>query len=1180
MAEPPRQDPTRKRLFKGKHSVPQKPRLSFSVQQPIWSSWQQKRQAHPVAGIGGGGGGGEGGTAGRGGKGGTSEGKGVSGGGFRGEGGECVGERRVAGIGGGVRGREGASVGMGSVGERAWRSVSEIGTFGGLRGLDVTTLGSDTRGGFGSDNRGDLGSDGRGGFGSGTVFHPTAWRCGIPAVVRRRRIKTIADWSDDDGNDNGGDGDGDGDGGCADDGDGDGDAAGDGDWLDEDGEEEGVEAEEGEEEAVENEEEKEEEAGEEGGEVEGREKEAEEEEQDERELEGLRERHVRECGGRRKRRRVIGNEEEEEQEAGKWMGEERRGNIGVQESVEREEGAGREEQDRTMGGNDDDRDADNDDRDADNDDRDADNDGRDADNDGRDADNDGRDADNDGRDADNDGRDADNDGRDADNDGRDADNDGRDADHDGRDADSDDSMMTQPDDEATWQSLIEQSTVEIVMESAREGGRRKVDGLEILSDSQEEDKGGGGRIRVEEEQEREGSEGRGKGKKGGEVRRREEVGHEEGEGREKAGGSSEMVQSGFAGSREGRSEGRGVGRGEEGRGEVGKGGEGRGEEERGECANGGREEENLSGAEEKVLADEDARCVQDEAEALEEGEGMAMGEFDFEPPSFSLHVQPSELHMEPDARMNFLPSQGVDAPSLSFHPEAPPKSPPLVQPSEIQAELDGMNFSPSQGLDAPSFSLNPEAPPKMGVKHETAFEAPEESGTQESGFQASQGLDAPSFSLGLEGWDGEEGALGDGQCMTERDGQQGAAERVFDRSHRKMESTVGDDEGLAKREAWEGKQGAVEQRVAVGWDGERCREDERSERALGDGVYGRVESGKKVKVEVSGAHADVAGSAGGAAASAERDGGRRFKRLRKAVEPPATQTPATTPTLSEATRQLLQRRLPHLQLVGWLEERGCDANGDPVFIDYRCQFGSETPSGADTDRGGRPFSQAHGNENENENGCYEVGGSGFPCPQQPAGVGAAGSAARKVHFEAPQNAPHYMCPQQPAGAGGAGSAARNGGRMGGEGFGRQQQLSQQQGGSGRRRGSGGGGGAVASRAGGGGGGSSGGGVTGRGVAGSSGGHWVAEGGKKVSCLTLCFRCVLRIREKYLLEGVVMAAAVVDIGIGRGAAASSSGGHWVAEGGKKVSYLHCLCSQYCITSAGGSSGGGYRKGCCR
>ncbi|CAI5972945.1 unnamed protein product [Closterium sp. NIES-65] len=967
---------------------------------------------------------------------------------------------------------------MGSVGERAWRSVSEIGTFGGLRGLDVTTLGSDTRGGFGSDNRGDLGSDGRGGFGSGTVFHPTAWRCGIPAVVRRRRIKTIADWSDDDGNDNGGDGDGDGDGGCADDGDGDGDAAGDGDWLDEDGEEEGVEAEEGEEEAVENEEEKEEEAGEEGGEVEGREKEAEEEEQDERELEGLRERHVRECGGRRKRRRVIGNEEEEEQEAGKWMGEERRGNIGVQESVEREEGAGREEQDRTMGGNDDDRDADNDDRDADNDDRDADNDGRDADNDGRDADNDGRDADNDGRDADNDGRDADNDGRDADNDGRDADNDGRDADHDGRDADSDDSMMTQPDDEATWQSLIEQSTVEIVMESAREGGRRKVDGLEILSDSQEEDKGGGGRIRVEEEQEREGSEGRGKGKKGGEVRRREEVGHEEGEGREKAGGSSEMVQSGRSG-------------------------------------------------------------------GLGGGGGMAMGEFDFEPPSFSLHVQPSELHMEPDARMNFLPSQGVDAPSLSFHPEAPPKSPPLVQPSEIQAELDGMNFSPSQGLDAPSFSLNPEAPPKMGVKHETAFEAPEESGTQESGFQASQGLDAPSFSLGLEGWDGEEGALGDGQCMTERDGQQGAAERVFDRSHRKMESTVGDDEGLAKREAWEGKQGAVEQRVAVGWDGERCREDERSERALGDGVYGRVESGKKVK-----------------------------------VEPPATQTPATTPTLSEATRQLLQRRLPHLQLVGWLEERGCDANGDPVFIDYRCQFGSETPSGADTDRGGRPFSQAHGNENENENGCYEVGGSGFPCPQQPAGVGAAGSAARKVHFEAPQNAPHYMCPQQPAGAGGAGSAARNGGRMGGEGFGRQQQLSQQQGGSGRRRGSGGGGGAVASRAGGGGGGSSGGGVTGRGVAGSSGGHWVAEGGKKVSCLTLCFRCVLRIREKYLLEGVVMAAAVVDIGIGRGAAASSSGGHWVAEGGKKVSYLHCLCSQYCITSAGGSSGGGYRKGCCR
>ncbi|CAI5992864.1 unnamed protein product [Closterium sp. NIES-64] len=964
MAEPPRQDPTRKRLFKGKHSVPQKPRLSFSVQQPIWSSWQQKRQAHPVAGIGGGGGGGEGGTAGRGGKGGTSEGKGVSGGGFRGEGGECVGERRVAGIGGGVRGREGASVGMGSVGERAWRSVSEIGTFGGLRGLDVTTLGSDTRGGFGSDNRGDLGSDGRGGFGSGTVFHPTAWRCGIPAVVRRRRIKTIADWSDDDGNDNGGDGDGDGDGGCADDGDGDGDAAGDGDWLDEDGEEEGVEAEEGEEEAVENEEEKEEEAGEEGGEVEGREKEAEEEEQDERELEGLRERHVRECGGRRKRRRVIGNEEEEEQEAGKWMGEERRGNIGVQESVEREEGAGREEQDRTMGGNDDDRDADNDDRDADNDDRDADNDGRDADNDGRDADNDGRDADNDGRDADNDGRDADNDGRDADNDA---------------------GMLT-------------------------------------------------------------------------------------------------MM----------------------------------------------------------------AGMLTDEAEALEEGEGMAMGEFDFEPPSFSLHVQPSELHMEPDARMNFLPSQGVDAPSLSFHPEAPPKSPPLVQPSEIQAELDGMNFSPSQGLDAPSFSLNPEAPPKMGVKHETAFEAPEESGTQESGFQASQGLDAPSFSLGLEGWDGEEGALGDGQCMTERDGQQGAAERVFERSHRKMESTVGDDEGLAKREAWEGKQGAVEQRVAVGWDGERCREVERSERALGDGVYGRVESGKKVKVEVSGAHADVAGSAGGAAASAERDGGRRFKRLRKAVE-----TPATTPTLSEATRQLLQRRLPHLQLVGWLEERGCDANGDPVFIDYRCQFGSETPSGADTDRGGRPFSQAHGNENENENGCYEVGGSGFPCPQQPAGVGAAGSAARKVHFEAPQNAPHYMCPQQPAGAGGAGSAARNGGRMGGEGVGWQQQLSQQQGGSGRRRGSGGGGGAVASRAGGGGGGSSGGGVTGRGVAGSSGGHWVAEGGKKVSCLTLCFRCVLRIREKYLLEGVVMAAAVVDIGIGRGAAASSSGGHWVAEGGKKV-----------------------------
>ncbi|CAI5991342.1 unnamed protein product [Closterium sp. NIES-65] len=489
-----------------------------------------------------------------------------------------------------------------------------------------------------------------------------------------------------------------------------------------------------------------------------------------------------------------------------------------------------------------------------------------------------------------------------------------------------------------------------------------------------------------------------------------------------------------------------------------------------------------------------------------------MGEFDFEPPSFSLHVQPSELHMEPDARMNFLPSQGVDAPSLSFHPEAPPKSPPLVQPSEIQAELDGMNFSPSQGLDAPSFSLNPEAPPKMGVKHETAFEAPEESGTQESGFQASQGLDAPSFSLGLEGWDGEEGALGDGQCMTERDGQQGAAERVFERSHRKMESTVGDDEGLAKREAWEGKQGAVEQRVAVGWDGERQGATQQPPR----------QTPAATPVPSSSMH-----------------------------QPPATQTPATTPTLSEATRQLLQRRLPHLQLVGWLEERGCDANGDPVFIDYRCQFGSETPSGADTDRGGRPFSQAHGNENENENGCYEVGGSGFPCPQQPAGVGAAGSAARKVHFEAPQNAPHYMCPQQPAGAGGAGSAARNGGRMGGEGFGRQQQLSQQQGGSGRRRGSGGGGGAVASRAGGGGGGSSGGGVTGRGVAGSSGGHWVAEGGKKVSCLTLCFRCVLRIREKYLLEGVVMAAAVVDIGIGRGAAASSSGGHWVAEGGKKV-----------------------------
>ncbi|CAI5468892.1 unnamed protein product [Closterium sp. Yama58-4] len=225
-----------------------------------------------------------------------------------------------------------------------------------MRGLDVTAMGSDTRGGLRCDNSGGLGSDSRGGTGSSTVFHPTAWRCGIPAVV-----KTIADW---------------------------------------------------------------------------------------------------------------------------------------------------EEQDGTMGGNDDDRDADNDDRDADNDDRDA------------------------------------------DNDDRDADNDDRDADDDDRDADTDDSMMTEPEDEATWQSLIEQSA------------------------------------------------------------------HENDDG----------------------------------------------------------------------------------VEALEEGEGTAMGEFDFEPPSFSLHVQPSELQTDPD---------------------------------------DGMNLLPSQGLDA------------------------------------------PSFSLGLEGWDGE-AALGDGQGMAERDGQQGATEKDFE----------------------------------------------------------------------------------------------------------------------------------------------------------------------------------------------------------------------------------------------------------------------------------------------------------------------------------------------------------------------------------------------------------------
>ncbi|CAI7841348.1 unnamed protein product [Closterium sp. NIES-53] len=1066
---------------------------------------------------------------------------------------------------------------------------------------------------------------------------------------------------------------------------------------------------------------------------------------------GRRWKGVRRRQGKKSR---MGSEEEEVQEAGKGVGEEERGGferggrVGVQGTVDSEEGAGREEHNGTMGGNDVDRDAENDDRDADNDDRDADN--------------------------------------------------------DDRDADSDDSMMTQPEDEATWQSLIEQSTHESDMESAREGGRRKGDELEAVLDSQEGDIGGGGRIRVEEEQEREVGEPEGKGKKGeelegkgntggdadgegkkrGELGGREEMENEDAEGREKGDGDGRMMQISAAGRRAGKnkrsSEGRGEGRGEEGKGEEvreedGRGEEGRGEEGRrdmtGDCAKGGREEERLRVAEDKLQGYADTRCVQDEVVALEEGEGTAMGEFDFEPPSFSLHVQPSEIQLEPDL-MNFLPSQGLDAPSFSLNSEAPPKSPRHVQPSELRMEPGAMNLLPSQGLDA------------------------------------------PSFSLGLEGWDGEEGSLGDGQCMAERDGQQGVAEKGFEWSQGEVESTVGDGEGMAKREAWEGKQGAVEQRVAVGRGDERRREDAGSregKNASGDVAAGRVESGKKVKVEMSGSHAEVAdpaaGNAGGAAVSGEGDGRRRFKRLRKAVEvrgrageskeeerrveerwneerkkeerreeeirkeerrkeegkegsqsetpvkagmgfvcsspspvllspsapelaaatpsptrrghtaaaagttaaarnPPAskptaaaaasatpsapksvaprdaaaaathhrsashpwrtptyplvpapvpskrpmscptmprlpqtwfrtddaiedefemvdvrdrvgvediedtppegrdegeagergeeaeegeggeeregrcgvveglrrrlfldgddegwaadapqhdvsegamgtgfnqgrssvvqppsrftdslqqqpsktqtpvlsnggprpgfgaphnsshvmqqqqqpsaqtaavsdpmqrappTHTPAATPALSdimprpisvqtlaspalsEATRQLLQRRLPHLQLVDSLEERGCDANGDPVFIDYRNQFGTEPPSGADADRGGRPFSHATGNENE----CHEVRGSGFPWPQQPGGAAAGGRAAG------------------------------NGGAMGGRGLGWQQQLSQQQGGSGRRRGSGGGGGTARAVGG------------GTGAACTSGGQWVAEGGKKVSGL--------------------------------------------------------------------------------
>ncbi|GJP82140.1 hypothetical protein CLOP_g12356 [Closterium sp. NIES-67] len=181
--------------------------------------------------------------------------------------------------------------------------------------------------------------------------------------------------------------------------------------------------------------------------------------------------------------------------------------------------------------------------------------------------------------------------------------------------------------------------------------------------------------------------------------------------------------------------------------------------------------------------------------------------------------------------------------------------------------------------------------------------------------------------------------------------------------------------------------------------------------------------------------------------------------------PPPLNPPHRNSTpLSDAMRQLLRRRLPHLQLVGWLEEHG-DANGEPVFIDYKGQFG---PSLADADRAGRPA--------------------------WPAGEGERGGRCDPPEAEARWAADAFGQQQQacqPFGVGGVGDGV--GMRGGNSGW--------QQGAGGRRRGNGGGGGgggSAAARSGRNGGGAGSGAATG-GAASGSGGHWVSEGGKKVRC---------------------------------------------------------------------------------
>ncbi|CAI5467240.1 unnamed protein product [Closterium sp. Yama58-4] len=806
-----------------------------------------------------------------------------------------------------------------------------------------------------------MGSGNRGGIGSGTGFHPTAWRCGIPAVVRKRRIKTIADWSDDD-DDNGGDGDGDGGGGRG---------IKDADWLDEDGEMEGEEREEedqGEQEAEENEEEEmEEEAGEEGEEVEGSEEaeEAEEEEQDECGLEGLKEQHVGGCERRRKRRRVIGSEEEEEQEGGKGvgedMGEEGGGRVRVQEAVGTE-GAGREEQVGTRGGSDDVRDADDGDRDA----------------------------------------------------------------------DTDDSMMTQPDDEATFSLGLEGWDEEAALGdgqgmSERDGQQGAAEKDFESSQRKVETTVGDGEV----EAKREAWEG-----KNGAVGQRVAV---------KCGGER--------------------------------------------CR--------------------DDSCCKSETKVKVEVPGVAVVDSDFAGSGGGAAATPELAAATPSPSRLAPPAAatGTSIPEKSFEwTRKPPLKPATPQPEMTSSRATETRMA---------FESTRKPPPKPWASRATEAmgTAPTIPRLPQTWFRAdSDEDDIEDTPPGRQ----EEGEAGEGG-EAGREGEEGE----------EKEERCGEVEGLRRRlfcdEDEEGGAADVSRGATVaGFTKGRSaveRPPFEAPQTTADGSRGDTGAGftkgQSSVVQPPGRFTDALRYPPSTQAAAMWNGAPRPGTTRNETSfaapqsashamqhPPSAQAPAVsdpmqrappthtpaatpvlsdslqrpisthtpaTPALSEATRQLLQRRLPHLQLVGWLEERGCDANGDPVFIDYRHQFGVG-PSGADAGRKSLSFlhateGQARGNENED--GCCEVGGFGSPWPEQPA------------------------C------AAGGGIGAGNGGAMGGRDLGWQQQLFQQKGGSGRRRGSGGGGGGGAAAAGGG------------AAAGSSGGHWVSEGGKKVRFLHhLCSQCCM------------------------------------------------------------------------